>query len=96
LVKKRGKMKREIECWIEPEDVASFGRGHHDNTLRTYRNNHQVSSAGIKAKLIIEEDRKVTISESEFDEAWKNTKVFPDDTLIDPVMRLKEKIFGKQ
>ena len=79
---------REIEVWIHKNVIVNgvYEKGSKILPLHEYPN-----CEWVEAKLIIElPERKVTISESEFDEAWaRNTGT----TFSELRERLKEKFF---
>lgn len=65
---------REIEFWVEPEDIENLTmRMDASSVLRLYTHKDAVSKNGQLVKLLQPiPEKKVEITESQFDEAWKH------------------------
>lgn len=81
---------REIEGWVYKSDIANERYNFNQRMPDNFKD-----IGAVKAKLIIEvPEKRISISESEFDEAWKwldSQWSIPDS---DMGKELKQKLFG--
>jgi hypothetical protein len=89
-------MKKEIEVWVDPlitiHDTGSFPITKDPVIVHGFKVRHEDREM-IKAKLIIEiPEKKIEITESQFDEAWKEMHKSP----LSDYEFLKERLFGKE
>ncbi len=80
---------KEIECWVDPVSA--------DINENFYVTKNEINHRGtnVKARLIIElPERKIELTESEFDEAWNLP--LDIDSINDIRIAVKQKLFGKE
>lgn len=84
-------MKKEIDCYVWPSVIDGYLSHDRDSIGCFMEGNDRM----LKAKLIIDTpERKINISESEFDEAWKWPFEFNNEN--ERLKRiLKNKLFGE-
>ena len=85
---------KEIEVWVDAEALRHYKAGE-DIYYQFNSGNHDENTC--RAKLIIDlPERKVTISESEFDEAFYGGHDCYDSRWSNEIRRAKDKLFGEE
>jgi hypothetical protein len=83
---------KEIECYVHKNELASFGE---TASRVVVWSQYPATDTVLKAKLIIEfPERKVTITESDFDDACKDNEALDFVNSRRAVALLKERLFG--
>lgn len=86
-------MKKEIEVYIYKHHLPWFLDN--CNSISIHKNPPENSGPLVKARLIIEEEeKKIEITEAQFDEAWRKA-VYEDDTKM-VVSYIKNELFGER
>lgn len=84
--------KKEIEVFINKNELASFGV---ETERAVIWRNYPATNEVLKARLIVElPEKKITITESEFDEAWITDGVTMETQ--EAMLSLKQKLFGEK
>lgn len=91
---------REIKVWVQKEiltDKESRSRNIRPMVCPVQGNIELCADYFVEATLLIKEPEKtVNISESQFDEAWEDTRSCGYVTPETSVKKLKEKLFGSE
>lgn len=86
---------KEIEVWVYENDLEKAQKNGTKGVYFTLE--YPDDSSFKKAKLIIDlPEKKIEITESQFDEAWRLSATAVNSTVHQSYLNLKQKLFGDQ